>query len=195
MTNVVGDGVRKEISELLPLYLNGTLDDAGRQSVNLALAADAGLRADLEVLRRIRAAVQSDDIGQSPGEFGLARLKRDLARDAAPSWTVRIASVAAAFALGAGVSAVVTRQFLQDAAEYAQAGAPVTGTQLVVAFRPEATAQEISDLLLSYEATIVDGPSAIGLYRIGLDKGADTKAVGAAFIAAHDIVESAEEAR
>lgn len=191
----MGDGVQNEISELLPFYLNGTLDDSERTSVNHALATDAGLRAELEVLRRIRTAVQTDDVGQSPGDLGLARLKRDLAREAKPSWTVRIASVAAAFALGAGVSVLVMGQFVQDPAEYAQAGAPVTGKQLVVAFRPEATAQEIADLLLAHDATIVDGPSAIGLYRIALGEGADARAVGAAFITARGIVESAEVAR
>ncbi len=46
-----------------------------------------------------------------------------------------------------------------------------------------------------HEATIADGPSAIGLYRIDLTEGADAKVVAAAFIAARDIVESAEKAR
>lgn len=191
----MGDSVHKEISELLPFYLNRTLDDGERQTVDRALAADDRLRAELEVLRQVRRAVQTDDVGQGPGDLGLARLKRDLGRAAKPSLRVQIASVAAAFALGAGVSALVTGQFVQAPAEYTQAGAPATRAQLVVAFRPEATVAQIADLLLSHEATIVGGPSAIGLYRIGLGEGADARVVGAAFIAAREIVESAEEAR
>ncbi len=139
----MGDGVPKEISELLPFYLNGTLDDGEWKSVDHALATDAGLRAELAVLRQVRTAVQTDDVGRSPGDLGLARLQRDLAREAKPSWKARIASVAAAFVLGAGLSALVTPRFVQDPADYIQAGAPVTGKQLVVAFRPEATAQQI----------------------------------------------------
>jgi anti-sigma factor RsiW len=191
----VGDGVQREISELLPFYLNGTLDAGERQSVERALAADTALRAELEVLRRVREAVQADDLGQGPGELGLARLRRDLSREGKPSRMARIAALAAAFALGAGLSALVIGRSGPTGEDYAQAGAPVAGAELVVAFRPEATARQIAELLLSQEATIVDGPSAIGLYRIGLGAGADAAAVGAAFIAAHEIVESAAEAR
>jgi hypothetical protein len=188
----MGDGVQKEMSELLPFHLNGTLDLDEQQAIERALASDAGLRTELEFLRHVQAAVQADDLGQSPGELGFARLKRELSPATRSSWLAR---AAAAFALGAVVSAFATSRFLQSSEGYSQAGAPVAGGQIVVAFRQDATVERISELLLSQDAAIADGPSAIGLYRIAISDGADTKAVLAALAAATDIVESAEAAQ
>jgi hypothetical protein len=191
----MGDSVQKEMSKLLPFHLNGTLSENERQSVERALAADPGLREELAFLRHVQTAVREDDLGRSPGEMGLARLKRDLSSAKKPSWTARAAAIAAAFALGAMLSAVATGRYFQKPEGYSQAGAPVAGKQLVVAFRQDATAEQISDLLLSQDTTIADGPSAIGLYRIAIADGIDAKTVAAALAAATDVVESVEEAQ
>jgi len=190
----MGDVVNKEMSELLPFHLNGTLGTDERQSVEGALAVDAGLRAELEFLRQVRTAVRADDLGQSPGAFGLARLKRELSPQMRPSWAARGAALAAAFALGAMLSVFATGRLPEAPEGYSQAGAPVAGGQIVVAFRQDATSERISDLLLSQGVTITDGPSAIGLYRIAVADGTDAAAVAAALAAATDIVESAEVA-
>ncbi len=190
----MGDVVHNEVSELLPFYVNGTLDQSERQIVEGALIADSKLRAELSVLQRVRKAVQDDDLGGSPGELGLARLKRDLSR-ATPSRWLRAAAIAAAFALGAVSSVLTTTLLSHDSNGYSQAGAPLVGNQLVVAFRPDATADQIVSVLLSHGAMISDGPSAIGLYRISIPEGADAATVAAALAAAKGIVESAEVAR
>lgn len=187
--------VKNDISELLPFYLNGTLGAADAMRVKLALQDDAGLQAELEMLRNVRAAVRHDPDSNSPGEIGLARLRREIA--VAPPVVQRpsYAALAAAFAMGAVVSALLAAAALRTPDEtYRQAGGGAAPLSLVVAFRAGATAEQISDLLLAQDAAIIDGPSAIGLYRLSLPEGADLDATIAGLVAATGIVESAEKA-
>lgn len=191
----MGDMVQNDISALLPFYLNGTLGAADAVRVKLALQDDAGLQAELEMLRHMRAAVRGDIAGNSPGEIGLARLRREIA-DAPPVvQSRRYAPLAAAFVMGAVVSALIAAAALRAPEEtYRQAGAGVAPMSLVVAFRADARSEQISDLLLAQDAVIIDGPSAIGLYRLSVPEGADLDATVAGLVAATDIVESAEKA-
>ncbi len=192
----MGDVVLNKAAELLPFYVNGTLSEAEKATVEKALEQDPDLRAELTALEVIRTAVRSDDLGRSPGDLGLARLKRDLGPAVQPARVGRAALIAAAFALGAVLSALVTTQFTQrPESAYQQAGAAVVQNQLVVGFRSEATAAQISELLLSHDATIGDGPSAIGLYRVNLPEGVDAGAIAAALLMEKMIVESAEKAQ
>jgi anti-sigma factor RsiW len=191
----MGDRVRNEISELLPFYLNGTLSVEEKAKVEHALTTDAGLKAELKLLDRIRTSVQEEDAGYSPGELGLARLGRDLS----PSATVRrpsLAALAAAFALGAILAGVIAVQAMRAPEEpYRQAGLAPAEESLLVAFRADATAREISDLLVAGDYAIVDGPSALGLFHVSPPEGVDPAAAVADLAAAAAIVESAEIAR
>ncbi|MGL4280637.1 MAG: hypothetical protein ACRCS0_09735 [Albidovulum sp.] len=187
--------MRNEISELLPFYLNGSLSVEETAKVEQALAADAGLAEELLLLDRIRMSVQEDIPGNSPGEFGLARLGRDLAQTAPPG-RPSLASLAAAFALGAilsGLTAVQAMRAPEDS--YRQAGAGPADESLLVAFRAEATAGEISEFLVAGNFVIVDGPSALGLFHVAPPEGVDPAAAVAELAAAGAIVESAEIAR
>ena len=191
----MGDMVKNDISELLPFYLNGTLGAADMMRVKLALQEDEGLRADLEMLRQVRAAVRQDPDINSPGEIVLARLRREIAVAPPVMRKPTYAALAAAFAMGAVVSAVLAAAALRAPGEtYRQAGAGAAPMSLVVAFRADATVEQISDLLLALDATIIDGPSAIGLYRLSVPEGVDLDATVAGLVAATGIVESAEKA-
>lgn len=191
----MGDRVRNEISELLPFYLNGTLSVEEKAKVEQVLSTDAGLEEELKLLDRIRTSVQEELPGNSPGDLGLARLGRDLAR-AAPARRPSLAALAAAFALGAILSGVIAVQAMRtpDGA-YRQAGAAPAAESLLVAFRADATAGEISDLLVAGNFVIVDGPSALGLFHVAPPEGVDPAAAVAELAAAGAIVESAEIAR
>ncbi|MAX72619.1 MAG: hypothetical protein CMH66_02920 [Nioella sp.] len=68
---------RDDIEALLPFYANGTLEGADRAAVEAALETDAELRADLAALQAIRQTMQTEEVA-SPGDFGLARLMRDV---------------------------------------------------------------------------------------------------------------------
>ena len=193
----MGNDVQREIEELLPFYLNGSLSRNEHARIEAALKADEGLRQQLEFLSAISGAVQSDGpASAAPGDLGLARLRRDIGRQQPRRSALRsVAALAAAFILGVGVMALwPSLDRGPEDAIYEQAGGPVAKGALIVAFRPGATAEQISTLLLSVDGVIVDGPSAIGLYRVDLPEGADAGTVVGRLLAAGEIVESAQKA-
>lgn len=76
------------------------------------------------------------------------------------------AAVLALVVLGQGAF-IATRP--DDAARLASVDTARTvadRAELVVAFRPSATEEELRTVLRETEATVVDGPSALGLYRL-----------------------------
>lgn len=197
----MGNDVQREIEELLPFYLNGSLTGDEHSRVEAALEADDGLQQQLEFLRAVSGAVLSDDpVTATPGDLGLARLRRDIGQETGGQRPGRpilrsVTALAAAFVLGVGVMAIwPSLDRGQMEATYEQAGGPVAKGALIVAFRPDATAEQISDLLLSVDGVIVDGPSAIGLYRVGLPDGINAGTVAERLMTADDIVESAQKA-
>jgi anti-sigma factor RsiW len=189
---------RTEIEALLPFYVNGTLRGDERTSVEAALDEDARLRDEAETLGHIRQSMRDIDMGHTPGEFGLARLMRDIDR-AAParqpvvrrqsarlSWGLAAAAAVALVAVGLG------RFGFQDTAPYTQASGGADETFLTLAFQPEASQAQVSDLLLEYGLVIVDGPSAIGLYRVDPGHGRDVAALAAELRDREEVIESVD---
>lgn len=187
---------REDLDLNLPFHVNGTLSPQEAAEIEAWLAQDDDARAEAEALAAIRADMQAEDI-RSPGEFGLARLMRDVGREqaavaAAPApapvlrrplvWQA-VAAVALAAFLGqtwvAQQRGAELRYGLTNGvdatARFGLAGggeAPVAAPSapvLVVAFVPTATEAEIRDLLLNAGVEIVAGPSALGLYRLAGD--------------------------
>ena len=103
--------------------------------------------------------------GYSPGEIGLARLKRQLAPQTAPR-RVSLATAAAVALLAAGLGFAAQTLLRPAPVEYIQASGDTDSAALLVAFQPTAPAQAISQALLAEGLTILDGPSALGLYRL-----------------------------
>ncbi|MDD8023167.1 MAG: hypothetical protein PHX82_08680 [Paracoccaceae bacterium] len=186
---------RTEIEALLPFYANGTLSGDERDAVAAALAADPALELELAALRAMRQTLQSE-APRSPGEFGLARLMRDVDQPAqmatvpaAPHrtrlWQIAAAVAVAAF-LGQNLWLAMPRTDGYDLAGEARA-------TITVAFQPGATEADIRALLLGLDLTIVGGPSALGLYELA----ATGRAVGDADLAALNaspLVETASHA-
>jgi anti-sigma factor RsiW len=181
---------RDELELRLPFHVNGTLSEDEAREVEAWLAQDDAARAEAEGLAAIRAGMQAEDV-RSPGEFGFARLMREVGREAAaPVPASGVSSVAAPAAansarrpwlwqaVAAVAVAALVGQVLIDrpgapGAGFELAGAPpaaeVAGPALVVAFAPGATEAEIRALLLDAGSEIVAGPSALGLYRLASD--------------------------
>lgn len=177
----------QDIHELLPFRANGTLEGADLDAVDAALAEDADLRAELAALTAIRATMRAEEVA-SPGEFGLARLMRDVdaeARVAAPVAAndnvvplsrLRIWQVAAAVVLAVGIgfnlpqigpgSAPMERAESEPAGFTLASGG--AAADFTVVFAPDATEAELRALLLEAGLEIVSGPSALGIYRLGL---------------------------
>ena len=190
----------EHIHELLAFRANGTLEGEDLAMVEAALEADADLRAELAALTAIRSTMQAEEV-QSPGDFGLARLMRDVEaeRSAAPApaaandnvvplMRLRIWQVAAAVVLAVGIGFNLP-QFGPATAPMDSAEAPMaapTGFTLAsgetaqadftVSFAPDATEAEIRGLLLDAGLEIVSGPSALGLYGLAAMDDAATDA-------------------
>lgn len=185
---------RDDLALLLPFHANGTLTEPERAEVQAWLDTDDQARAEAADLAAMRADMQAEEF-RSPGEFGLARLLRDVDREqtapiAAPArrpwlWQA-VAAVALAGLIGQALLPAATTP--EAGFEMAGAGGEVTFPTLTVAFAPDATESALRDLLLAQGAEIVAGPSALGLYQVRAD---DLAAVQAA-LAASALVASVE---
>lgn len=194
---------RDEMELDLPFLVNGTLGDGARAEIEAWLADDALMMAERDALAAIRDGMQAEEI-RSPGDFGLARLMRDVGREghalAAPpapsrTWMWQAAAAVAVAALLGQV--LMTRNADTPAAAgagYQLAGAEVAPGSLVVGFAAGATEEQIRALLLAQNLEIVAGPSALGLYRLEA-RGGNPMAATEALRAASDIVETVENAQ
>ena len=196
---------RHATEELLPFFVNGTLEGAEQNMVADRLMADPELAEQAETLRAIRAQMQDVVPEYSPGAFGLARLMREIEAEApvsAPAPTAvsvvrdrrpAFAALAAVVALVAVVSdSVLLRPDASAPVYYEQASGDAGDAVLTLAFRPDATQADMTDLLLTYGLVVVDGPSALGLYRVQSLDSADLDALAAELSLQTQIIESVD---
>jgi len=204
---------RDDLNALLPFHANGTLEGAELAAVDAALQTDADLRAELAALQAIRATMQSEEM-QSPGDLGLARLLRDVEAESAivpapvaandnvvPIARLRIWQIAAAVVLAVGLglnmlpdagrAPEMESAMSEDAAPAAEQGFALASggsADFTVIFAPDATEAAIRALLLEAGVEITGGPSALGLYGLGLlESGRDDAA--RSILAASEIID------
>lgn len=175
-----------DLQELLPFYVNGTLKGAERQSVEQALRDDPALQNELDYLKGLRAEVKAQDFGTPPGELGLKRLQRSIAAEKLKNDPIararskitreqnnwwKVAAIAACLLILLQAVFLFQPDYNPD---LSAAGGPnisaSTSYMIDVTFAPTAQEQNIRDLLLSLDAVIVDGPSALGVYTLSVPK-------------------------
>ena len=191
---------REEVEQLLPFLANGTLEGDELIAVQEAVAQDADLAAELAALRAIRKTMQAEEIGLTPGEFGLARLMRDVGEEQQPAAVApksvtrpRVWQIAAALLMAVVIGQAVLLSGTGDGGGgYELAGEG--GADMTVAFVPDAPEAAIRTLLLDAGVEIVGGPSALGLYQLQLLEGVTLDEAEAALRAAGDVIESLDRA-
>jgi len=197
-----------EIELLLPWRATGALNAEEARRVDAALAADAELRRKYELVQEEMAesVLAAEEFG-APSLRARDRLFAAIEAEAGPQpaqasargWRARaldffgsltpgaIAWSAAAAALVIMLQgAVLTRSLVAPGGTFHTASAPETreGSFALVAFAPNATAQQIADFLQARGASIVDGPKPGGLYRVKVSaKRLDSDALKAAIAA------------
>ncbi len=175
-----------EIEKLLPWYVNGTLGEGERRAVADHLCECAQCTGELRALEELQVAVR--DAAQrapEPSPFLLTRAlasidayEREKAGVRWPWlawWTsiprlARIALVvqlAGIIALGSYLVTSRDRRPYVTAASGSQAGR----ARIAVMFQPGASESQIREALHAVGASIVGGPSALGLYTIELPVG------------------------
>lgn len=175
-------GTRDEaLDRLLPWYVNGTLEGEELRQVESYLARSSHAREEVELLRALRRQVKDEAIESSPGELGLQRLKRQIRQegqqpgaDRMTGRTLSVASfwrplaVAACLVVMIQAGVMIGLGDFGGEVEVAGGGAGLSAPVLQVTFAPDATEQEIRDVLQSAGASIADGPNALGVYRLRL---------------------------
>jgi anti-sigma-K factor RskA len=165
----------KHPDELLPWYANATLEGAERAAVEEHLRTCERCRNEVEFLRALRESVKAvDREAWTPGEFGWKRLQRDIhAMRRGPSTWWRPA-LAAAAAVVIVVQAALLVNFRHGEPAITPLGGPKpAGSVIQVQFQPRATEAQIRALLQQVHGTLVDGPGALGIYRVRLEAGED----------------------
>jgi anti-sigma-K factor RskA len=203
----------EQVWELLPWYVNGTLAEDERLTVEEHLAGCADCATEVESCRATAEAVRASAVAPSPHPAQLASLLRRL--DGPPArpagWWARtppaarwaIAAQAAALALLLAVAAVRTQQPGAAPAPFralsdppaAAAPAPAE-RQVRLVFAHETTEREMRELLLAVHGELTGGPSELGVYSVTLPAGdrAERLEVVLAYLRAHPRVRLAEPA-
>ncbi len=187
---------RLRIEHLLPFWVNGTLRGDEVADVADAVEKDRQLQRQADVLRRMRAEMQNSAMDLSPGEFGLMRLSKAIEADAHRKTRWQPYAAGAALAAAVAATGLVFFGAEKNAADptFTQASGTAGLPTLTVQFVPDATASEIAALMLRQGLVFVDGPSAIGLYRLASFEGLDLTAAAEGLRAEKAIVQSVETA-
>ena len=173
MTNE-SENSSRDLDELLPFYVAGTLDQEETARVEAYLSGNETAQKEVEMLRSIQATVKSQSFPQSPGDFGYKRLEKMIAQepqiqasnDNIESWW-RPVGIAASFA-AAFFALIAVQDLAPSPGGFETASGPikVTGPLVQVIFQPDVTEAEIRSFFLEKNLVIVNGPSAIGLYYV-----------------------------
>ena len=200
------NGRRDEALDLLlPWYVNGTLEGEERRQVEAYLERSSHARDEVELLRALRRQVKDEAVESSPGELGLQRLKRQMKQEAAQPQdrmagrTITVASFWRPLAVAACLVVMVQAGIMVGLGGFGTTDGGVTTASggspavLQVTFAPEATEQQIRDVLQQAGASIADGPTALGVYNLRLvDADRSVEEALATLRASGDVVTFAE---
>ncbi len=167
--------------ELLPWLANNTLGGAERLEVEAHVASCERCRRELAYLDSLRSSVAEMECIQAPGEFGLHRLLRDIRRS--PQHTERRRWLAPALAASLAVvvlQGVMLAHLWTQPVNIAPLGREMLDADVLqIRFEPRATETDIREALQAVGASLIDGPGALGIYRVRLEPGVSGKSMDA----------------
>ena len=152
---------------LLPFYVNDSLSPEQRAQVDQHVQDCDHCRDEIRFLTALRRQVKQTTTTASPGELGLRRLMRDVKREQSR----RVVSRWWKPAMAAAIMVIVLQSALLFQQQHTQPTyIPLGGAEsgLQITFQPTATEAQIRELLNQAHARIIDGPGALGVYRIQL---------------------------
>ena len=154
-------------------YIRGSASPELSARIDATAAQDPSFKAEIALMRGLGPAIKSDDTRRAATEFGWRRLEKAIRNDSArrPAtaprqmviWRAAAAILVVAVLGQAGY--IITQPGLDDPI-YRTASGDTEDHVLAIAYAPDATAGAIADLLRTADARVIDGPSAIGLYRV-----------------------------
>lgn len=166
----------EEVESLLPWYLNGTLEGEERRMVEELLGRSKGARQELEFLKALAGEVESESL-PPPSELGWRRLRRHIeseAKQPARNWWKPSLAAAAAAVIAVQSGLLLQRNEDPMATSRLLSDSPVVASEnywlVQVLFADDSQWQTLVTLIDKADATVVDGPSSLGLVRIAVDK-------------------------
>jgi anti-sigma factor RsiW len=167
----------QHLDELLPWFANRTLGDVERREVEAHLATCERCRGELAWLESLQRDVAEHEFAQAPGEFGLNRLLQNVRQR--PRFAARHRWLAPALAASLAVvvlQGVVLVQLWTRPETIAPLGRKTLDADVLqIRFNPRATEADIRDALQAVGASLIDGPGALGIYRVQLESGVSGK--------------------
>lgn len=183
------DVERQQLREWLPLAANGTLSPQQLAQVEAGLLRHPDLKHELLWLQTLRRTVHDLPLDAVPeGDLGWSKLERRMGAGVAtkrrpvapPPWSARLrdwlqanfAPVLVAACVLMVSQTVLIGTLVREASSFEAAGGkpPVAGVSdgvlLHVTVRGDATERQLREALLRFNATIVAGPSALGIYTL-----------------------------
>jgi len=186
--------IRRQFDEMLPWYVNGTLDDDGRRWIERQVESNPELRSEIGWTESLQSRMRESVPDFAP-EQGLDRLiarirhaeehslerktvKRESGAMAMISqWLERfrltpaLAGAAAVVAVQFGVIAILVNQQGELKSEFehfrsVNTGEVVTGPALEVVFKSDALEREMRETLVRIGGTLAGGPGQLGIYLV-----------------------------
>ena len=180
----------ERFAELLPWYVNGSIDAADRSSVDSYLAEHPAARSELAWFESLQTKIQ-EAIPAVPASIGLARVMNRIRADQ-PTFSQRIGNFLGSFAprpalalsllgvvvIQGGVIVAMLHTAQEDAVEMraAHTKAVEEGPLVKVNFAPDAKESDIRLLLVSVQGTLAGGPGQLGDYYVRVPAGKEAQA-------------------
>lgn len=165
-----------ETSLMIPAYLRGDLSDAESLELENLAAKNPAIAADIEFQKNLKAALKPDEAAFEPGDLGWAKLSKAMEQESGdhvqtvqqkPQFWRYAAAILAVAAIGqAGVLGSIAFKGDDNAQYQTVSERPVQSFRAKLGFNPNVTESALREALLSHEASIVAGPSSLGLYEI-----------------------------
>lgn len=152
-------------------YLQGRMSDADRDAFEGEIAKSPELAAEIAALR-VAQGILAEGASDMPAE-GWARLSSAIAAsEQPPANTNRPLRLSLLQAACVAIAAVIGWQFAapalfqQDAESYIPASTDQDSAALQIVFAPEASIGDIAAILAEVDASVADGPGAMGIFRL-----------------------------
>lgn len=167
--------------ELLPWLANRTLGAAERLEVEAHLATCARCRSELAWLEALQSGVAEHELAQAPGEFGLNRLLQNVRQRSKSAQRNRWLAPALAASIAIVVlQGVMLVQLSTRPERIVPLGSKLQDADVLqIRFDPRATEADMRDALQAVGASMIEGPGALGIYRVRLEPGASGKSMAA----------------
>lgn len=180
----------QELRDLLPWYVNGTLDEAARAGIDSLLERSPLVRGELLWLMQLRSQIRQfrEEAEARPEDAGLDTLMalvhgersgkvvrlhaRWNAWLAAPRrFSVPVGLAAAVVLAQAALIGTLLLRPEPEALTPLSGEAAAGGELLQITFRPRATEAQVRGLLAGLRAEMVSGPGALGVYTVRVPEG------------------------